>query len=76
MKGKSKVLAVLLVVFALVVAGCTGGSKPISVVLSLASPQNAIAGQVLNISAQVMNDSKTAGVNWSLTGPGPLTGHL
>lgn len=73
MNGKLRVLSALLVVLSAVIGGCTGGSKPISVALSLASPQNAIAGQVLNVSAQVTNDSKTAGVAWSLTGPGALS---
>lgn len=73
MHGKTKVLGVLLVVFALVVAGCTGGSAPISVVLSPTGAQNAIAGKVMNLTATVSNDSKNAGVTWSLTGPGALS---
>lgn len=73
MHGKTKVLGVLLVVFALVVAGCTGGSAPISVVLSPAGAQSAVAGKVINLTATVSNDSKNAGVTWSLTGPGALS---
>lgn len=73
MNGNWKVLGAFLVVFAMVMTGCTGGAKPISVALSLTSPQNAVAGQVLNITAQVTNDSKTAGVTWSLSGAGALS---
>lgn len=73
MHGKTKVLGILLVVFALVVAGCTGGSAPISVGLSPSGAQNAIAGKVINLTATVSNDSKNAGVTWSLTGPGALS---
>lgn len=61
-------------------AGCGGGSAsppapplPLSVVLSQSGPQSAMAGQALNISAQVMNDAKAAGVTWSLNGPGALS---
>ncbi|HET7150065.1 MAG TPA: putative Ig domain-containing protein [Candidatus Acidoferrum sp.] len=73
MYGKTKVLGVLLAVFALAIAGCTGGSTPISVGLSPSGAQNAIAGKVINLTATVSNDSKNAGVTWSLTGPGALS---
>ena len=68
---------VVLCFFALVpllLAGCNSGSKPIAVNLSASTTQAVMAGQTVTISAAVSHDSKKAGVTWSLTGPGALSG--
>ena len=69
-----KNLAALTVILGLtmVISGCAGGSG-IKIALGPSGTQNAVAGQVVNISATVTNDSKAAGVTWSLTGPGALS---
>ena len=63
-----------LLAFVLVLAGCGGGSAPIAVTLSPGTSQPMMAGQTASLTAAVANDSKTAGVAWSLTGPGALSG--
>lgn len=59
------------------IAGCASGSGsgslPISITLGPNGAQNAVAGQAVNVAATVANDSKAAGVTWSLTGPGALS---
>jgi len=74
MNSKTKVLGIFIMAFALMIAGCTGGSAPISLALSLASA--AIDnGQTLNITVTVMHDKNGKGVTWALaSGPGTLSG--
>ena len=66
--------AVAPLVLAILVAGCNNSSPKISITLSPTSPQNANGGQVIMVSATLMHDTKAAGVTWSLTGPGALSG--
>jgi len=73
MNRNTKVFGIFITVFALMIAGCTGGSAPITLSFSLPSPQNAIAGGVLNLTVTVSHDSKNAGVTWALSGPGVLS---
>lgn len=60
------------------IAGCGGGgssSKPVmSVTVSPSAAQNIDQSQSVKISASVTNDSASAGVSWSVTGNGSLTG--
>ena len=60
------------------IAGCGGGgssSKPIiGVTVSPSAAQNIDQSQSVKISASVSNDSASAGVSWSVTGDGSLTG--
>lgn len=58
---------------ALGIAGCGSGSNHITVSLSPGSTQSAIAGQTISATASVANDSKNAGVTWSLSGSGALS---
>ena len=75
MNSRKNVLAALAVILGLAVtiSGCAGGKLPISIALGPSGTQNAVAGQVVSITATVTNDSKAAGVAWSLTGPGALS---
>jgi Putative Ig domain len=66
--------AVAPLIVAIVVAGCNNSSPKIAITLSPASPQNAIGGQVISITATLTHDTKAAGVTWSLSGPGALSG--
>src|SRR5882724_5824645 len=66
--------AIFSLVLAILVAGCNSSSPKISIALSPASPQNAIGGQVIMVTATLTHDTKVAGVAWSLTGPGALSG--
>src|SRR5258707_6783634 len=54
--------------------GCGGGSKPLAVTLSSASPQAVDYGQTLAFTATVSNDAMSKGVTWTLAGAGTLTG--
>lgn len=58
-----------LLVFAylLMISGCSSSTPSISVALNIGTSMNAIAGQVVNVTATVTNDSKNAGVIWSLS---------
>jgi hypothetical protein len=68
--------ALLSLSFALItfISGCSSGSKPISVVLTPSGTQAIDLGQSVVLSAAVANDSKNAGVTWTFSGPGSLTG--
>jgi hypothetical protein len=70
-----RVLAALAVILALgmVISGCGSSKPPIAITLGPSGMQNAVAGQAVNVTATVANDSKAAGVTWSLTGPGALS---
>jgi Putative Ig domain len=63
-------LAVSLICF---FVGCGSGSAPSIAVSLLASAKAMDQAQIANISATVSNDSKNAGVSWSLSGDGALT---
>ena len=60
------------------IAGCGGGgssSKPIiGVTVSPSAAQNIDQSQSVKITATVSNDSASAGVSWSVTGNGSLSG--
>jgi hypothetical protein len=56
------------------VTGCSSGSNPITVALSASTSQPVMAGQTVSVTATVAHDAKNAGVSWSLTGPGTLSG--
>lgn len=60
-------------VMSAVLAGCGGGSKPISVAVS-ASPTTVDPTNTSSLTATVTNDKKAAGVTWSVTGGGALSG--
>src|SRR3984957_20649392 len=59
---------------AILVAGCNNSSPKISITLSPTSPQNAVGARVIPVTATLTHDTKAAGVTWSLTGPGALSG--
>jgi Putative Ig domain len=67
-------LACIPLVVAILVAGCSSSNPKISIVLSPASPQNAIGAQVIPVMATLTHDTKAAGVMWTLTGSGALSG--
>lgn len=73
----STVIASFIVIATLFVAGCgSGPAKPaVSVALSPAGPVTLEQGGTASITAAVTNDSTSAGVTWSLTGAGSLTGN-
>jgi hypothetical protein len=64
--------AVFVIVMAGFTSGCSASSQPISVGLSPSSPQKIDQGQTVGITATVTSDVSSAGVSWSLTGPGTL----
>lgn len=59
------------------VVGCSRGGVdsgvPVTVSLSPGWPHMLMAGQKLDITATVSNDSSNSGVNWSLSGVGKLS---
>lgn len=55
------------------VRGGTESSGPVSVSLNPGWPHMLMAGQGLDITARVSNDSSNSGVNWSLSGVGELS---
>jgi len=69
-----KLVVCSLLTFLIVFAGCGGGPKPISVSLSPNQSPTVMAGGTVSITATVSNDPKAAGVTWSLSGPGALSG--
>ncbi len=73
MNFRTKILAVLALVSALAIAGCGSSTPVISIALSPSGAQAVVAGQVVNVTATVSNDSKAGGVTWSLTGAGTLS---
>ena len=62
-----------LFVWAMVFAGCSGGSNTVSITLSPASGQSLNPGATVTITAVVANDSTNGGVTWTLSGPGSLS---
>jgi len=78
MRSLTYLCACVGVIGSVALAGCGGGSssnsQPISV--SITSPTSAPtiqAGQTVNITASVANDSSNKGVTWTLTGSGTLS---
>ena len=53
--------------------GAESTSVPVTVSLSPGWPHMLMAGQTLDITATVSNDSSNSGVNWSLSGVGKLS---
>lgn len=59
----------------LVGCGSSGTPSGLAVTISLSPTSDSLnAGQTVNIVATVVNDTTNAGVNWSLSGPGTLSG--
>jgi hypothetical protein len=75
MNSRKSILAALAVILglAMVISGCGSNKPPIAIALGPNGAQNVVAGQIVNITATVSNDSKAGGVSWSLTGPGTLS---
>ena len=73
----SRVLGISAVIAILFVAGC--GSTPakptVSVAITPAGPVTMEQGGTASLTAAVTNDTASAGVTWSLTGAGSLTGN-
>jgi hypothetical protein len=67
-------IAIAPLALAILAAGCNNSSPKISVTLSPTSPQNAVGAQVIPVTATLTHDTKAAGVTWSLTGGGALSG--
>lgn len=72
MRKSSPTLGVLYFLIALVFAGCSSSSKPVSVSLSPGAAQTIDQGQSVSITATLTNDSASKGVTWSLSGSGTL----
>jgi len=66
-------LIVGILVWALVFAGCSGGSSSLAVTLSPASGQSLNPGGTVTVTATLTNDKNNQGVTWSLSGPGTLS---
>ena len=66
-------VVLFILTMAAVMGGCSSSPPPISVSLSLSSPQAIDQGQTVEITATVTNDSSSEGASWSLTGPGSLS---
>ncbi len=62
-----------ILVWAMVFAGCSGGSNSLTITLTPASGQSLNPGDTATITATVANDSTNAGVTWTLSGPGTLS---
>jgi len=65
-------LAVGILVWALVFAGCSG-SNTITITLSPASGVSLNPGATVTITATLTNDTNNQGVTWTLSGPGQLS---
>jgi large repetitive protein len=63
-----------ILVWVVVFAGCSG-SNSLTVTLAPASGLSLNPGQTATITATVANDSTNGGVNWTLSGPGTLSGN-
>ncbi len=66
--------------FAVILLACTFwglgcGSSTLSVTLSPSTAQTLNPGQTLTVTAAVANDKNNAGVTWTLSGPGALSGN-
>ena len=66
-------LAVGILVWALVFAGCSGGSNTITITLSPASGESLNPGATATITATLTHDTNNQGVTWTLSGPGQLS---
>jgi len=73
MNARTKVFAVLATLVAIAIAGCGSPAPVISIALSPSSAQAVSAGQTVNVSATVSNDSLNKGVTWNLSGAGTLS---
>ena len=62
----------VLILTALYISGCGGGSKPVSVIAAAAST-TVDGGDAVTLTASVANDKNAAGVSWKLTGAGTLS---
>jgi Putative Ig domain len=62
-----------ILVWAMVFAGCSGGSNSLTITLTPASGQSLNPGDTATITATVANDSTNGGVTWTLSGPGTLS---
>ena len=67
-------LAVGILVWALVFAGCSG-SNTIAITLSPASGESLNPGATATITATLTHDTNNQGVSWTLSGPGQLSGN-
>lgn len=67
-------LAVGILVWALVFAGCSG-SNTIAITLAPASGESLNPGATVTIVATLTNDTNNQGVSWTLSGPGQLSGN-
>lgn len=67
-------LAVGILVWALVFAGCSG-SNTVAITLTPASGQSLNPGATVTITATLTNDTNNQGVTWTLSGPGQLSGN-
>jgi hypothetical protein len=68
-------LALGILVWTMVFAGCSGSSNTLSITLTPTSGQTLKPGGTVTITASVANDTNNAGVTWSLSGPGSLSGN-
>jgi hypothetical protein len=68
-----RVVAFLAILLASLFVACGSPNHPIAVTLSPSSTQTIDQAQTVNISATVANDSRTAGVTWTVSGGGTLT---
>jgi hypothetical protein len=67
-------LAVGMLVWALVFAGCSG-SNTVTITLAPASGESLNPGATVTITATLTNDTNSQGVTWTLTGLGQLSGN-
>ncbi len=67
-------LAVGMLVWALVFAGCSG-SNTVTITLAPASGESLNPGATVTITATLTNDTNNQGVTWTVTGPGQLSGN-
>ena len=67
-------VAVGILVWALVFAGCSGSSS-LTVTLAPASGESLNPGATVTITATLTNDKNNQGVTWTLSGPGTLSGN-
>ena len=72
---KRLVLSALGVFAAFYLVGCGGGSKPVGVtVTASASTVDGVTGNTVTLTATVANDKNAAGVSWSVSGGGTVSG--
>jgi large repetitive protein len=73
----SRVIGISALIAILFVAGCSSSPKKptVSVAISPAGPVTLEQGGTASLTAAVTNDTASAGVTWSLTGAGTLTGN-